>query len=164
MKKSNIAIFPGTFDPMTNGHLDIIARAAKLFDKLIIAIADNIGKMPLFSLEERISLMQNATQNYPHIVVKGCSILMAQFAKDECANILIRGVRTIKDFEYEHQLATLNRQLNPHLETVLLFSDEKYAALSSSIIKEIAKFKGDVSAFVDENTHNALLKKFKQIR
>lgn len=160
MRQSTIAIFPGTFDPITKGHLDIIDRAATMFDQLIIAIADSSSKIPLFSLEERVTLAQNAVQHYNNVTVRGFTTLMAHFAKEHGANILIRGVRTIKDFEYEHQLAVLNRHLNPALETLLLFPDEKYAALSSTIIKEIAKHQGDIGAFVNEETHHALIKKY----
>lgn len=155
-----IAIYPGTFDPLTYGHIDIITRSARLFEQVILAIALNNSKQPLFSLEERVLLAQQAVQNLSNVRVMGFSQLMADFAQQHGASVLIRGVRSVSDFDYEKQLAQANRQLHPDLETVFMAPTEKFAFLSSTIVKEVARHQGNVQTFVTPAIHQALLEKF----
>ena len=153
------AIYPGTFDPITNGHLDIVTRAARMFDQLIVAIAVSPHKKTLFSLEERVALATEVTAHLPNVQVVGFGDLMANFAKNQQANILVRGLRAVSDFEYEQQLARMNRHLMPELESVFLLPAEQYAFISSSLVKEVARHQGDVSAFLPASVHQALLRK-----
>ncbi|WP_058913710.1 pantetheine-phosphate adenylyltransferase [Entomohabitans teleogrylli] len=154
---STRAIYPGTFDPMTNGHLDIIERAAKMFDRLILAIAASPGKKPLFTLEERVELASQATRGFRNVEVIGFSDLMANFARTQQANVLIRGLRAVADFEYEMQLAQMNRHLMPELESVFLMPSGEWSYVSSSLVKEVARHQGDVSHFLPPHIHQALL-------
>ncbi|ARJ41982.1 pantetheine-phosphate adenylyltransferase [Pantoea alhagi] len=156
---STRAIYPGTFDPFTLGHLDILSRAALMFDHIILAIAASPGKKPLFSLEERVALAQQATAHLPNVEVTGFSDLMANFARDRQANVLVRGLRAVSDFEYEMQLAHMNRHLLPTLESVFLMPAEEYSFISSSLVKEVARHGGEVKAFLPESVWQALLTK-----
>ncbi len=142
------AIYPGTFDPLTNGHSDLVIRAAKLFDEVIVAVASNPSKQPLFSLAERVALAQQVFSNTPNVSVVGFSGLLAEFAKQHQAQVLLRGVRAVADFEYEFQLASMNRQLNPELDSLFMTPSEKNTFISSTLVKEVARHGGDVSAFV----------------
>jgi pantetheine-phosphate adenylyltransferase len=151
-----IAIYPGTFDPITNGHSDLIQRAAKIFDQVIVAIAANPKKAPLFSLEERVALAEGAIGARPNVEVCGFDILLADFAAERGANVILRGLRAVSDFEYEFQLAGMNRRLAPAVETMFLTPAETYTFLSSSLVKEVAELGGDVSAFVDSKVVAAL--------
>lgn len=153
---STKAIYPGTFDPMTNGHLDIVTRAALMFDKIVLAIAASPSKKPMFSLDERVALARQVVAHLPNVEVVGFSDLMANFARDQQANVLVRGLRAVSDFEYEMQLAHMNRHLLPTLESVFLMPSEKYSFISSSLVKEVARHQGDVSAFLPEPVHIAL--------
>jgi pantetheine-phosphate adenylyltransferase len=153
------AIYPGTFDPMTNGHLDIITRAAVMFDRIILAVAASSSKKPMFSLEERVALAKEVVAHLPNVEVLGFSDLMANFARDRRANVLIRGLRAVSDFEYEMQLAQMNRHLLPELESVFLMPSGQYSFISSSLVKEVARHQGDVSAFLPPVVHTALLAK-----
>jgi len=153
------AIYPGTFDPLTLGHLDIVTRAARLFDQVILAIARNNTKQPMFSLDERIDLAQQATSHLPNVTVLGFGDLMANFARQQQANVLIRGVRSVSDFDYERQLAQMNNHLLPGLESVFMIPAETYAFVSSSLVKEVARHGGDVSGFVTGPVCQALLAK-----
>jgi len=153
------AIYPGTFDPVTNGHINIITRAAGMFDRVIMAIAASPGKKPLFSLEERVSLAQEATAHLENVEVIGFSDLMANFARNQQATILIRGLRAVADFEYETQLAHMNRHLMPELESVFLMPAKELSFISSSLVKEVARHQGDVTDFLPPNVHQALLQK-----
>lgn len=153
------AIYPGTFDPITNGHLDIITRATQMFDTVILAIAASPGKKPLFDLDERVALARGATVHLPQVEVIGFSDLMANFAQAQNANILIRGLRAVADFEYEMQLAHMNRHLMPELESVFMMPSKEWSFVSSSLVKEVARHDGDVTSFLPEHVHQALLAK-----
>ena len=155
-------IYPGTFDPITNGHLDLIERAAAMFDHVVVGIAASPSKKPLFDLQERVTLTQTITKHLSNVEVVGFSGLLVDFAKESNANILVRGLRAVSDFEYEFQLALMNRRLMPELETVFLTPSEENSFLSSTIVKEVALHKGDVSQFVDPRITGALNAKFHQ--
>lgn len=155
-----IAIYPGTFDPLTNGHADLVIRAARLFDQVIVAVASNPSKQPLFSLAERVQLAQQAFVAYPNVAVQGFSGLLADFAKQQQAQILLRGVRAVADFEYEFQLASMNRQLNPELDSLFMTPSEKNTFISSTLVKEVARHGGDISRFVPTHVDAALSAKF----
>ena len=155
------AVYPGTFDPMTMGHVDLVKRASKLFDSVIIAIASSDSKKPMFSLEERIEIGNKIFAEDPKVEVVGFSGLLVNFAKDNDANILIRGLRVVADFEYEFQLANMNRAMSPDIESVFLTPKEEYSYISSSLVKEIATMGGDVTRFVDPVTLDALNQKIK---
>ena len=153
------AVYPGTFDPMTMGHVDLVKRASKLFDSVIIAIASSDSKKPMFTLEERIEIGNKIFADDPKVEVIGFSGLLVNFAKDNDANILIRGLRVVADFEYEFQLANMNRAMSPDIESVFLTPKEEYSYISSSLVKEIATMGGDVDRFVDPVTLEALKQK-----
>ncbi len=155
------AVYPGTFDPMTMGHVDLVKRASKLFDSVIIAIASSNSKKPMFSLEERIEIGNKIFADDPKVEVVGFSGLLVNFAKENDANILIRGLRVVADFEYEFQLANMNRAMSPDIESVFLTPKEEYSYISSSLVKEIATMGGDVTRFVDTVTLEALSQKIK---
>lgn len=156
---SSRAIYPGTFDPLTNGHLDIVQRAALIFDTVILSVANSPHKKTLFSLDERVAFAQTATTHLSNVEVVGFSDLMANFAKTKQANILIRGLRTPGDFEYEMQLASMNRHLMPELESVFLMPAKEWSFISSSLVKEVARHHGDVSHFLPQQVHQALLER-----
>ncbi|MEQ1975677.1 pantetheine-phosphate adenylyltransferase [Xenorhabdus sp. SGI240] len=153
------AIYPGTFDPITYGHLDIVTRAANMFDHVLLAIANSDRKSPMFSLEERVTLAKEVTAHLENVDVVGFSELMVNFAKKQQANILIRGVRSVSDFEYEWQLANMNRHFMPELESVFLLPSQTLSFVSSSLIKDVARHDGDVSSFLSEPAAQAMLKK-----
>jgi len=154
------AIYPGTFDPMTKGHLDLIERACKLFDEIVIAIAASEAKNPLFTLDERIQIAEKIFESNDKVKVVGFSGLLVDLAKDNDAKILIRGLRVVADFEYEFQLANMNRAMMPELESVFLTPKEQYSYISSSLVKEICKMGGDVSEFVDPISLSELKRKY----
>ena len=154
------AIYPGTFDPMTKGHVDLIERACKLFDEIVIAIAASEAKNPLFTLDERIQIAEKIFESNNKVKVVGFSGLLVDLAKDNNAKILIRGLRVVADFEYEFQLANMNRAMMPELESVFLTPKEQYSYISSSLVKEICKMGGDVSEFVHPISLEALMSKF----
>ncbi|KAA8997308.1 pantetheine-phosphate adenylyltransferase [Affinibrenneria salicis] len=156
------AIYPGTFDPLTNGHLDLLTRAAGMFDPLVLAIAASPGKNTLFSLDERVSLAREATAHLNNVEVVGFSELMAHFAQKQRANILVRGLRAVSDFEYELQLAKMNSHLMPTLESVFLMPSEQWSFISSSLVKEVARHGGDVSHFLPVPIAAALQRKLSQ--
>jgi len=153
------AIYPGTFDPVTNGHVDLIERAAKLFKHVVIGIALNPSKKPRFSLEQRVALLQAVTQHLDNVEVVGFSGLLVDFAKEQQASVLVRGLRAVSDFEYEFQLANMNRRLSPDLESVFLTPAEENAFISSTLVKEVAHHGGDVSQFVHTDVAHALMHK-----
>lgn len=154
-----IALYPGTFDPITNGHIDLVQRAAKLFDEVIVSIASSSKKKPLFTLEERIELAEKVMSHCPNVKVKGFDVLLVDFAKQENANILIRGLRAISDFEYEFQLASMNRNLEPDIESLFLMPADEYSFISSSLVKEVSALGGDISNFVHPLVNEALKNK-----
>lgn len=158
MKK---VIYPGTFDPITNGHLDIITRAANMFDQIIIGVAASPSKKTLFSLEERVKLVEESTAHLSNVSVVGFSGLLVDFAKEQQASILIRGLRTTMDFEYEFGLTTMYRKLLPGLESIFLTPSEEFAFLSSTIVREVAIHGGDVDQFVPKPVNTAILEKLK---
>ncbi|MCL6408881.1 pantetheine-phosphate adenylyltransferase, partial [Dickeya dadantii] len=144
------AIYPGTFDPLTNGHLDLLTRAARLFDHVVLAIAASPSKNTLFTLDERVALANDATQHLSNVEVIGFSDLMVHFAQQQKANILVRGLRAVADFEYELQLAKMNHHLMPTLESVFLMPSEEWSFISSSLVKEVARHGGDVTHFLPD--------------
>ena len=150
------AVYPGTFDPVTNGHIDLIERASTLFDKLIVGVAENPGKGATFSLEERVSMTTEVLANLPNVEVIGFNSLLVDFVAAHGARVILRGLRAVSDFEYEFQLAGMNRRLAPEVETLFLTPAEQYAYISSSLVKEIAAHGGDVSAFVHTKVMAAL--------
>ena len=153
------AIYPGTFDPLTNGHTDLVMRAARLFDEVVLAIAANPTKQPLFSLAERVELAEQVFAGLPNVKVVGFSGLLAEFARVQHAQVLLRGVRAVADFEYEFQLASMNRQLNPQLDSLFMTPSEKNMFISSTLVKEVARHGGDVTAFVAPQVLKALQEK-----
>jgi len=155
-----IAIYPGTFDPITNGHLDLVARAARLFQKVIVAVAVSSHKSPLFTLAERVSLAKAVTPDFSNVEVIGFDNLLVDCARECGAHVILRGLRAVSDFEYEFQLAGMNRRLAPQLETMFLTPAEQYEFISSSMIQEIARLNGDVSSFVPEVVRQSLITKF----
>ena len=155
-----IAIYPGTFDPITKGHTDIVQRGVRMFDRLVVAIAPNKAKNPLFSLEERVALVESVLADIPNVEVRSFDNLLVDFAHSVGANVILRGLRAVSDFEYEFQLAGMNRRLAPNIETTFLTPAEQYAFLSSSMIREIALLGGDISPFVDSQVKLALDQKF----
>jgi pantetheine-phosphate adenylyltransferase len=156
------AIYPGSFDPVTNGHLDVVERARKLFDEVIVAVADNDEKQPLFSLTERLDLLRETVGRIENVRVAQFKGLLVHFAKAEDAGAVIRGLRAVSDFEFEFQMALMNRQLDAAVETIFLMPKEEYTYLSSRIVKEIARLGGDVSSFVPTCVAKALSRKFRQ--
>ncbi|MCL1796988.1 MAG: pantetheine-phosphate adenylyltransferase [Eggerthellaceae bacterium] len=154
------ALIPGTFDPITGGHLDVISRASQLVDEIVVGVAASPSKNPLFSLEERVALAREATAHLPNVEVLPFNCLLVDFAQDIDAQILIKGLRAITDFEYEFQMTALNYQINKAIETVFIMSPPEYMYLSSSIVREIASLHGDVSGFVPVCVKDALEAKF----
>jgi pantetheine-phosphate adenylyltransferase len=154
------AIYPGSFDPLTNGHLDVIQRAAKLFDRVIVAVATNESKKPLFTLRERLELVRKSTRQIAHIEVDSFDTLLMDYAARCKAVAVVRGLRAVSDFEFEFQLALMNRKLNGQIETIFMMPKDTYTFLSSRIVKEIARLGGDVSEFVPAPVRQALAKKF----
>lgn len=151
-----IAIYPGTFDPITNGHTDLVERATHLFDKVIVAVAQATGKSPVFNLQQRVALVSDVLANTKNVEVCGFDILLVKFMKQKNATIILRGLRAVSDFEYEFQLASMNRHLSDEIETVFLTPAEQYTFISSSLVREIARLGGDVSQFVDPKVVAAL--------
>jgi len=156
-----IVIYPGTFDPIHMGHVDIVERASRIFDEVIIAIAVNIDKNPLFSVDERIELAVGATSHFKNIKALSTDGLIADLAKEYSACGLIRGLRHVSDFEYEFQMATMNNHLNPSVSTLLMVTSDKYVHINSSMVKNVSKLNGDIAKYVPNNVLLALKQKFK---
>ncbi len=159
MSEKKIAIYPGTFDPITLGHIDIIERSAKLFDEIIVTLAINPSKKPLFDVHERMEMIQEAIKDYPNVRVEKFDGLVVDFAKKVQARVIIRGLRAITDFEYEFQMALMNRQLSDDITTVFLMPHEKFTYLNSTIIKNVANFGGDIEKFVTKFVERKLIEK-----
>ncbi|PCJ16866.1 MAG: pantetheine-phosphate adenylyltransferase [Gammaproteobacteria bacterium] len=160
MAKANRVIYPGTFDPITNGHQDLVERAAALFDDVVVAIAENPKKNPTFSLEERVQLAEQVIGHLPNVSVVGFNSLLADFVKEQGGNIILRGLRAVSDFEYEFQLANMNRQLAPELESLFLTPSEHLSYISASLVREISSLGGNISKFVNPAVADALTQKF----
>jgi pantetheine-phosphate adenylyltransferase len=158
---AGIAIYPGTFDPVTRGHIDIVERARKMFDRVVIGVADSPAKQPFFNLAERLDMLQTVFADDDEVVVRPFSGLLIDFARDCNAGIIVRGLRAISDFEYEVQLAGMNRSLAPEIETVFLTAAQRYAFVSSSLVREIARLDGDVSEFLHPEVLRRLTTKLK---
>jgi pantetheine-phosphate adenylyltransferase len=155
-----VAIYPGSFDPITNGHLDVLRRAATMFDRVIVAIARNAEKTPLFSVPERVALVRGAVQGMANVTVDAFDGLLVQYARRKKALVIVRGLRAVSDFEYELQLALMNRRLESRVETIFLAPKDEYTFISSRMVKEIAKLGGDVGAFVPPAVKRAMARKF----
>ena len=155
-------VYPGTFDPITNGHIDLLERASKLFDKIILAVATSTRKNPLFDVDERVQLAKSAITHLGNVDVRPLDYLLVNFVKDCSADAVLRGLRAVSDFEYEFQLANMNRALSPEVESVFLTPAEQFAYISSSLVREISSLNGDVSKFVPLNVSEALIKKFQK--
>lgn len=161
---SVVAIYPGTFDPITNGHADLVERGARMFDRLVVSVAANPNKQPLFSLEERVALAREVVAHLPHVEVRGFDTLLVNYANSIGANVLMRGLRAVSDFEFEFQLASMNRRLNPRIESIFLTPAEQYAFISSSLVREVAKLGGDIAPFVHPKVVTALAAKFASLK
>ena len=164
MEKNNIAVYPGSFDPITNGHLDIIKRSAKIYDKLIVAVLLNIEKKCLFSLEERVELVKRVTKDLKNVEVIFFEGLLVDFVRQNNSNVIIKGLRTVQDFEYEFQMALMNSKLDPDIETVFMMTSSSYSYVSSSAVKQVAKFGGSLEGLVPDELIKDVLDKFKIIK
>lgn len=158
------AIYPGSFDPLTNGHLDVMQRAAKLFDRVVVAVAKNEGKNPLFTLKERLSLVKKSIAHLPNVEADSFDSLLVEYVVNRRAQAIVRGLRAISDFEFEFQLALMNRKLNENIETIFMMPKDTYTFLSSRIVKEIARLGGDVGGFVPAPVEAALARKFSVVK
>ena len=161
---TRLAIYPGTFDPITNGHLDIVQRASHIFDKIVICIAENVVKTPLFTIEERSELAKSSVAGRDHISVETFGGLLAEYARMHHATAIIRGLRAVKDFEYEFQMALMNKSLYPEVETIFLMPSERFTYVNSSIVREVARLGGDVTSYVPPNVAAALKDKYAHSR
>ncbi|MBE9535623.1 MAG: pantetheine-phosphate adenylyltransferase [Proteobacteria bacterium] len=156
----NIAVYPGTFDPITNGHIDIIKRGARVFDEVIVAVAFNPQKEPLFEIEERVEIIREVTGDIPSVSVESFSGLLIDYLEKHQAQVILRGLRAISDFEYEFQMASMNRKLASKFETIFMMTGEQYSYLSSSFVKEICRLGGKVDCFVPDKVNTALIEKY----
>lgn len=157
---SRLAICPGSFDPITYGHLDIIQRGAKIFDEVVVAVFNNQSKSPLFSVEERLNLLEEVTKEFNNVTVDSCDGLLIDYAQTKDAQVILRGLRAVSDFEYEMQITSMNRKLDDEIETIFMMTNNQYSFLSSSIVKEVAKYQASVSDLVPEVVEAALIEKF----
>lgn len=158
-QQQRVAVYPGSFDPVTYGHLDIIQRAARQYDRIIVAVLNNTSKNPMFSVEERKDILHKVTKDFPNVEVESFRDLLVRFMRMKNASVIIRGIRSVTDFEYELQLASTNHMLDEGIDTVFMMTHPKYSYLSSSIVKEIAKFQGDVSQMVPPEVEKRLREK-----
>ncbi|MFJ7308860.1 pantetheine-phosphate adenylyltransferase [Peribacillus frigoritolerans] len=158
-----LAICPGSFDPITNGHLDIITRGTKVFEKVYVCVLNNSSKQPLFSVEERCELIREVTKHIPNVVIESYGGLLIDYALEKKASAILRGLRAVSDFEYEMQITSMNRVLEENIETFFMMTHNKYSFLSSSIVKEAAKYSGNISELVPKEVEKALKKKFNHL-
>ncbi len=159
-----VAVYPGSFDPVTNGHLDIIKRASRLYDKVIVGVLNNASKSPIFTAEERKAMIDTAISGMDNVSCDVFSGLLVDFAKQNNASVILKGLRTVADFEYEFQMALLNKALNPEYETVFMMTDSKFSYISSSMVKEVAKYQGELGGFVPVCIADKINAKFKNIK
>lgn len=157
---TKLAIVPGSFDPFTNGHLDIVERGAKIFDEILVTVFNNQAKSPLFTVEERVNLIKKSTKHLPNVKVDSSDFLLMDYATEKNANAVIRGLRAISDFEYEMQITSMNRKLNKDIETFFIMTNNQFSFLSSSMIKEVAQYNGNITGLVPEIVELELKKKF----
>ena len=163
MKTERIAIYPGTFDPITLGHIDIIQRGSKLFDRVIVTIAINQSKKPLFSVNERIEMIEDAKKEFSNVSVEKFDGLLVNFAFEKKASVILRGLRAVSDFEYEFQMALMNKHLHDEISTIFLVPNEKYTYLNSTIVKDVVKYGGNVKNFVTKFVEKKLISKFRNL-
>lgn len=156
-----VVVYPGSFDPVTYGHLDIIKRASNKFDKIIVTVLNNPSKTPMFNVEERVELLKKSTEKYENIEIDSHTGLLVDYAREKDVSIFIKGLRAVSDFEYEFQMALTNNLLNENIETFFLMTSNKYSFLSSSVVKEVAKFDGDISKLVPDVVEDAIKEKIK---
>lgn len=156
-----IAVYPGSFDPITNGHLDIIRRASRVYDKLIVGVLNNINKKPVFSADERMQMIKKVTSDLDNVECDVFSGLLVDFAKKNKATVIVKGLRTVADFEYEFQMALLNKALNPEYETMFLMTDTKFSYISSSMVKEVAKYRGELDGLIPSEIIKTVEEKYK---
>ncbi len=157
------AVYPGSFDPVTNGHLDIIERAGRVFDRVVVGVLNNAGKSPMFSIEERVEMLKKVTGHIKNVEIDSFEGLLVDFVKMKDASVIIKGLRTVADFEYEFQMALLNKALNPEYETIFMMTDSKYSYISSSMVKELAGFGGDLTGLVPAKIISKINQKYKLI-
>lgn len=155
------AVYPGSFDPITNGHLDIIERASHIYDRLVVGVLSNQSKNPLFTVEERVDMIKAVTSHLPNVEVDSFAGLLVDFAASKSASVIVKGLRTVADFEYEFQMALLNKTLNPEYETMFMMTNTKYSYISSSMVKELAGFKGDLRGLVPGGIIGKIEEKYK---
>ncbi|EEH98178.1 phosphopantetheine adenylyltransferase [Clostridium sp. 7_2_43FAA] len=160
MKDMNIAVYPGSFDPITNGHLDIISRGAKIYDKLIVAVLVNMDKKCLFDIEERVELIKKVTKDLDNVEVLSFEGLLVDFARIHNSKVILKGLRTVSDFEYEFQMALMNSKLDPDIETVFMMTSSAYSYVSSSSVKQVAKFGGNIKGLVPEELITEVMDRF----
>lgn len=156
-----IAVYPGSFDPVTNGHLDIIERSSRVFDKVVVGVLNNSGKSPLFSAHERVEMLKSVTGHMQNVEIDSFSGLLVDFVKMKNASVIVKGLRTVGDFEYEFQMALLNKALNPEYETMFMMTDSKYSYISSSMVKELAGFHGNLTGLVPAQIISKINQKYK---
>lgn len=155
-----IAVYPGSFDPITNGHLDIIKRSSRIYDKVVVGVLNNSAKTPLFTSDERVEMIKEVTKGLDNVEVDSFGGLLVDFAKSKEATVIVKGLRTVADFEYEFQMALLNKALNPEYETVFMMTDSKYLYISSSMVRELAGFRGDLTGLVPAEIINKIKQKY----
>jgi len=155
-----MAIYPGSFDPVTKGHLDIIERTSKIFDQLIVAVLENPRKQAVFTIEERVEMLKRVTSGLENVTVEYFRGLLIEYAKQKKVNIIVKGLRAISDFEFEFQMALVNRKLNPQIETLFMVTNSKYSYLSSSIVKEVASFGGDIKELVPPEVYDMIMARY----
>ena len=161
--KRRVGIYPGTFDPLTNGHVDIILRGARLFDRILVAILVNAGKQPMFDTAERVAMVREVFREYPNVEVDTFDGLLVDYARQKRATAIVRGIRAVSDFEYEFQMAGMNTRLNPRIETLFLMASERNQFIASRFVKEIARLGGDISSFVPAAVNRRVRRKFSEM-